>query len=66
MAGLDLPERGNMQDNIRDTLIDFGLPALLIVVCTILILTGKDGEVKSILAMAAGWIFKSGVQKRKR
>lgn len=52
---------------MKSILIDFGLPALLIVVCMVLILSGADGEVKSILAMAAGWMFKSGVASgRKR
>ena len=45
---------------MKDFFIDFGLPALILVICFILILTGKDSEVKSVLTMAAGWIFKSG------
>jgi hypothetical protein len=32
----------------------------------VLLLTGRDGEVKAILAMAAGWIFKSGISRAKK
>ena len=42
---------------------------LLIIGCFILIGLGLDGEVKSILAMAAGWAFrkpiKNGINKVK-
>ena len=30
---------------------------ILIVGCLVLIFTGKDSEVKSILTVAAGWLF---------
>ena len=36
------------------------LVALVIIVCMVLLLTGIDGEVKAILALAAGWIFRRG------
>lgn len=55
-------------DEIRELLTDFGLPAMIMIIAFILIFCGKDGEVKTILAMAAGWIFKSGFargQKKK-
>jgi hypothetical protein len=48
---------------MKDILIDFGLPALVLVICFTLILTGQNGEVKSVLAMAAGWIFRSGMRR---
>ncbi|MBA7570816.1 hypothetical protein ES708_12569 [subsurface metagenome] len=50
---------------IKDILIDFGLPALLICCATFLIATGIDGEVKSILLLSAGWIFHSGYKHKK-
>ena len=37
----------------------FVLPAILILGCLGLLYTGIDGEVKAILAVAAGWLFKS-------
>ena len=33
------------------------LAAILLIGCLALIATGIDGEVKSILAMAGGWLF---------
>ena len=45
---------------MKEILIDFGLPALLITICFVLMLCGIDGEVKTILVLAAGWLFKSG------
>ncbi len=45
---------------MKDILIDFGIPCLLIVGCFALLFTGRDGEVKSILLLAAGWVVKSG------
>lgn len=51
---------------IKDILIDFGIPAMLIAGCLFLIATGIDGEVKAVLLMAAGWCFHSGYTKKKR
>ncbi len=59
------PKPDSQLNDIREILTDFGLPVLIIIVCTILLITGIDGEVKSILALAAGWIFKSGYTKTK-
>ena len=53
-------------DDIRELLTDFGLPVIIIIVCAILLFTGIDGEVKSILALAAGWIFKGGYTRAKK
>ena len=50
--------------NLLDLLIDFGLPFLIIVICFVLLMTGKNSEVKSILTLAAGWVFKSGYQRK--
>ncbi|MBA7580093.1 hypothetical protein ES708_21980 [subsurface metagenome] len=51
---------------IKDILIDFGLPVILIGCATFLLATGIDGEVKTALLMAAGWIFHSGYKYKKR
>ena len=59
------PTPDSKLDDIREILMDFGLPVIIIIVCLILLLTGRDGEVKAILAMAAGWIFKSGYTRAK-
>lgn len=50
---------------MREILIDFGIPAILIVGCFVLLGMGIDGEVKSILTMAAGWTFHAGVKWQK-
>ena len=42
---------------------EFVLPGVLIIGCLVLLFTGIDGEVKAILAVAAGWLFKSVSQK---
>jgi hypothetical protein len=48
-------------DDIRQLCVDFGLPLVVILITGALLLTGKDSEVKTIFAMAAGWLFKSGI-----
>ena len=50
---------------MRELLIDFGIPAILIVGSFVLLCLGIDGEVKSILTMAAGWAFHAEVRRRK-
>lgn len=60
------PKPDSHLDDMRELLVSFGLPALLIVVCLILLVTGIDGEVKSILAVAAGWIFRSGYKTARK
>jgi len=47
---------------MRDILVDFGLPAILIICTTVLLACRIDGEVKTILVLAAGWLFRSGYQ----
>ena len=49
---------------MKDILIDFGIPTMLIAGCFTLLILGIDGEVKSILLLAAGWCFKSGYGRR--
>jgi len=39
---------------------------VLIASCVVLIATGIDGEVKSILTVAAGWVFGSQYQARRQ
>jgi hypothetical protein len=50
---------------VQELLVSFGLPALIIIVCALLLWAGIDGDVKAILAIAAGWIFKSAYSKAK-
>lgn len=45
---------------------DFVIALVLIVSCIILIATGIDSEVKSILPVASGWAFGSQYQARKQ
>lgn len=49
---------------MKELFIDFGLPLFIIMGCFVLLFCGRDGEVKAILAMAAGWVFKSGYAHR--
>ncbi len=51
---------------VTDLVVDFGLPVVIILVAMTLLLTGVDGEVKTILVLAAGWIFKSGITRKQR
>ena len=44
---------------------DLIIALVLIVGCLALVFTGIDGEVKSILTLAAGWAFGSQYQARK-
>lgn len=50
---------------MKDILIDFGIPVILIIGSFVLLCLGIDGEVKSVLTMAAGWAFHAGVRRRK-
>ena len=45
---------------------DLIIALVLVVSCVALIATGIDGEVKSILTVAAGWAFGSQYQARKQ
>ena len=45
---------------------DLIIALILIVGCLGLVFTGIDGEVKSILTLAAGWTFGSQFVERKR
>jgi hypothetical protein len=39
---------------------------VLLIGCLILVFTGIDGEVKSILTLAAGWLFGSAFTEKKQ
>ena len=39
---------------------------ILVIGCLTLIFTGKDSEVKSILTVAAGWLFGSTYAEKKK
>lgn len=51
---------------MKEILIDFGIPAMLIIGAFVLLGYGIDGEVKSILIMAAGWSFHGVVARRRK
>ncbi len=44
---------------------DLIIALILVIGCFILIATGLDGEVKSILTIAAGWCFGNAFQQRR-
>jgi len=48
---------------VKDILIDFGLPVLILAMLFTLLLSGIDGEVKTLFAATIGWIIKSGVSR---
>lgn len=54
-----------MNETVKSFCMDFVLPALVLTMCFVLLITGRDGEVKTIMAGAAGWLFKSGYARRK-
>jgi len=47
---------------LRLILIDFAIPCFLIGISAYLLLSGIDGEMKSILLLASGWVFHSSVR----
>ena len=49
---------------MKKKLVDLIIPAVLIIGCLILLGFGIDGEVKAILAMAAGWTFRTSIEKK--
>jgi len=50
---------------MKKKLVDLIIPAILIIGCLILLGFGIDGEVKAILALAAGWTFRTSMEKPK-
>lgn len=55
-----------MNEQIKDFCIDFGLPVLILILLFALLFSGRDGEVKTLLASVIGWIIKSGVSRKKK
>jgi len=53
------------KDELKDILIDFGLPVLLIIILSLLLAFRIDSEVKTLLAAVVGWITKSGYSRTK-
>ena len=51
---------------MKDILIDFGLPALILAMLFTLLITGIDGEVKTLMSAVVGWIINSGVHKARK
>jgi len=51
---------------MKEILVDFGIPAILIIGAFTLLGLGIDGEVKSILTMAAAWSFHGIVVRRRK
>jgi len=49
---------------MKSKLIDLIIPGMLILGCLTLMICGIDGEVKTVLLMAAGWAFRAGTQKK--
>ncbi len=58
------PPESNI-DELKDILIDFGIPVLLIIILSLLLIFKVDGEVKTLLAAVVGWITKSGYNRTK-
>ena len=50
----------------RLILIEFVLPAILLLGCLGLLFAGIDSEVKAILAVAAGWLFHSAATTKRK
>lgn len=46
--------------------VDQCIAGIIVIGCIVLLALGIDGEVKSILTMAAGWCFGSGYMDRKK
>lgn len=49
---------------MKELCISFGIPAMILIICAVLLGTGIDGEVKTAFALAIGVILK-GVYDRK-
>ena len=48
---------------MKDILIDFGLPAIILAMLFTLMILRIDGEVKTLMAAVVGWIINSGVAR---
>ena len=60
------PKPKSTLDDWRELCVDFGLPLIILAMLFTLLLTGIDGEVKTLMAGVIGWITKSGVSRARR
>jgi hypothetical protein len=59
------PPKTDMSD-IYQLLVGFGLPVILLLILSGLMIAGIDGEVKTLMAAVVGWIIKSGVTYKRK
>jgi len=52
--------------DVQEICVDFGLPLVILAMLFSLLMTGIDGEVKTLMAGVIGWITKSGVSRARR
>jgi len=52
--------------DVQEICVDFGLPLVILAMLFTLLMTGIDGEVKTLMAGVIGWITKSGVSRARR
>ena len=62
----DASKPDSIIDDIRELLVDFGIPVLVLIILTFLLCTGIDSEVKTLFAGVVGWLIKSGVSRAKK
>ena len=60
------PPTDSKLDDIRELCVDFGIPVIVLLILMTLLLTGIDGEVKTLFAGVVGWIIKQGVSRKKK
>lgn len=60
------PKPQHTFDDWRGLCVDFGLPLIILAMLFTLLLTGIDGEVKTLMAGVIGWITKSGVSRARK
>lgn len=56
----------NIFGGLTELCINFILPLIVFLVLAGLLYSGRDGEVKTLLAGVVGWLIKSGVSTVKR
>ncbi len=54
-----------MTEEFKNLMIDFVLPVLVLAVLAGLLFSGRDGEVKAMMAVLVGWICKAGITRKK-
>ncbi len=53
-------------DDVRELCVDFGIPFVLLIILAALLVTGIDGEVKTLFAAVVGWLTNSGVRRTRK